>query len=318
MMQDISEDELKELERSSSKKVQNNNESDDRQLIEMVQRIKAGEKPKIIEPIETPNRLVEPEEQKSFVNPLKNNDMINNSNFWKIQGLPSNGKFYPEGTEILGRPMKVLEVKKISSINENNGDFILNDIIKRTVTGIDTNDLYVADKLYIIFWLRANTYRDSGYIVPFVCPKCEKKSDYHFDVDSLEVQYVDDDFDPNKEISLNSGEKITFDYLRIKDEIYIDRFKELNYKTIGEIDEELLAMAQAIKTINGKTKTLLAKYHWIIELNPGDYSFLKTYMEKKGMGIKPFVTIECKECGGTASVAVSFREEFVIPEYKFE
>ena len=310
-MQDIGDDELRELERKSNPSSQNNNKDiADEDLIAMVQKIKEGKIPVVGEKVDTPKQM-----NNNFNQPIQN---ITNANYWKIEGLPSGGKFYPEGTEILGRPMKVLEVKKISSMGEENGDFVINDIIRRTITGIDVSELYTADKLYIVFWLRANTYRDSGYVVPFICPKCEKKSEYHFEVDNLEVQTLSEDFSPSKELKMSDGSKVTFDYLKIKDELFIDRFKELNYQTVGEIDDELLSMAQMIKTINGKDKTLLEKYHWILGVDPGDYSYLKSYMTKKGMGIKPFVNIECQECGGTASIAVSFREDFIVPEFKFE
>jgi hypothetical protein len=240
------------------------------------------------------------------------------SNYWKIDGLPSLCKFYPEGTQILGRPMKVLEVKKIASMSETNGDFILNDIVKKTTKGINTDDLYVADKLYICFWLRANSYRDSGYVVPFICPKCESKSEYHFEVDNLEIQTISDDFSPDKPLKMKNGDIVQYDYLRVKDELFIDRFKEINSSMIGGIDDELLAMAQMIKVINGKQPTLLQKYYWVTELDPSDYAYLRTYMEKKGMGIKPYINATCKECGGTAPIGVSFQSAFFIPEYKFE
>lgn len=321
-MNDITDEELRQIERavpqsSSSNKAR---EAEDQSLISIVQGIKEG-RPMVREPITEPIKQASTPINTNIAQTNKANFMpgqVSNANYWKIDGLPSKGKFYPVGTEILGRPMKVLEVKKISSIGEENGDFVINDIVKRCITGIDVNELYVADKLYIVFWLRANTYRDSGYVIPFMCPKCEKKSEYHFEIDKLEVKYIEDDFGPDKELKMMNGDSITFDYLKIKDEIYIDRFKELNAQAMGEVDDELLSMAQMIKTINGKTPSLLQKYNWITGIEPGDYSYIKTYMEKKGMGMKPFVNVECKECGGTTPVGVSFREDFLIPEYKFD
>lgn len=314
MMEDISDEELKRIEKSSSQPSQTEREISDEQLIKMTQEVSESKKP-----IQTAvkNNIVEPDMSQPMINPMSYAGNTN-TNYWKIEGLPSKGKFYPQGTEIQGRPMKVLEVKKVSSINEDNGDFVLNDIVRKTIKGIDHNEMYVADKLYAIFWLRANTYRDSGYVVPFICSKCEKKSEYHFEVDNLEVQQISDDFSPNKDIKLKNGDTIRYDYLKIKDELYIDRFKELNGDAVGEIDDELLGMSQMIKSINGKAETLLQKYHWLINLDPGDYSYLRTYFEKKGMGIKPFVNITCNSCGGTAVTAVNFRADFFIPETKFE
>lgn len=313
-MIDVTDAELNQIERNTKQPISNREESD-AQLIEMVKQIKEGNK------IMTPSSQVQPkivEPEMPNYNADVTTSNIVNSNYWKITGLPSKGKFYPAGTEILGRPMKVLEVKKISSINEENGDFVLNDIVRKTTKGLPVEEMYVADKLFIIFWLRSNSYRESGYVVPFVCPKCEKKSEYHFEVSTLEVQEISDNFSPDNNYKMINGDTVKYDYLKVKDEIYIDRFKELNRAAIGDIDAELLAMAQMIKSINGKEQTLLQKYYWIVELAPGDYAYLRSLMEKSGMGIKPYVNVTCKDCGGNAPIGVSFRADFFIPEYKAE
>jgi ribosomal protein S27E len=240
------------------------------------------------------------------------------ANYWDIQGLPSKYKLYPEGTRIQGRPLKVLEVKKISSINESNADFIINDVLRRTIKGIEIENILVADKLFIIFWLRDNTYRDSGYVVDFKCPKCEKESNYHFELDNLEVKYLSDNYDPNKILTLPSGNKMSLRFLTIADELYLDRFKEMNSQAVGEIDSELLSLARMITSINGEEKSLIEKYHYIIDMNPGDFSYIGSYIEKFGMGIQPYMNVKCNDCGGTAQLGISFRSDFFVPTYKFE
>jgi len=101
---------------------------------------------------------------------LHDNGKVDNSNYWEIKGLPTRCRLYPNNTLIEARPLKVIEVKKLASINDNNADYVINDIIRRCVrvTGIkDSGELFLADKLFIIFWLRGVTYRDSGYTVEF-------------------------------------------------------------------------------------------------------------------------------------------------------
>jgi hypothetical protein len=291
-MEDVSENDLS----VGTKSVVNDVKSEDEQLVGMVNAMK----------------------QKS---PVMQDTTFPESNFWEVKGLPSKMKFYDPVAKIFARPLKTPEVKKISSINEDNGDFILNDIVKRTTKNINVDELYVADKLYIIFWLRANTYRDSGFIVNFICmnKECNKKITHHFEVDNLEVQFVSDSFDPNKEITLiGSGSKVKYDYLRVKDEAFIEKFKDINGTVLGDIDNEILAMAQMVKTIDSKEKNLLQKYHWVSDLEPTDFSYLRSYMEKNGMGIKPFINVKCESCGGSTPVGISFRADFFIPDYKFE
>jgi hypothetical protein len=239
-------------------------------------------------------------------------------NYWPIKGLPSKYKLYPEGTKIEGRPLKVLEVKKISSINESNADFIINDVLRRTIKGIDIDNLLVADKIFIILWLRSNTYRDSGYVVDFKCPRCEKESNYHFELDNLETKYLADSYDPNKILTMPSGNKISLKFLTIGDELYLDRFKEMNSQVIGGIDAELLSLARMITSINGEEKSLIEKYHYIVDMDPGDFSYIGSYIEKFGMGIQPYMNIKCNDCGGTSPMGISFRSDFFVPSYKFD
>ena len=107
-------------------------------------------------------------------------DTKKEENYHEITDLPSKYRLYPKGTKIFARPLKVLEVKALASINEDNANYIINDTLSKTIQGITIDDLVVADKLYLVFWLRANTYRESGYVVDFYCRHCESESTYEF------------------------------------------------------------------------------------------------------------------------------------------
>jgi len=240
----------------------------------------------------------------------------NNANYWVIDNLPSRYKLYPEGTKIYGRPLKVLEIKKLSSINDTNADYVINEVLRKTIKGINIDDLYIADKLFIVFWLRANTYRESGYVVNFTCSKCETESQYHFEINNLEVQYLAEDFETNKELRLKNGDVVKINFLTIRDSLMIERFKEMNTKLFGEIDSELINIAEMVKEINGKNVNLLEKYKFILEMDPGDFSYISQYIENNGMGIKPYMNVKCEKCGGTAPLGITFHTSFLFPEFK--
>lgn len=239
-------------------------------------------------------------------------------NYWEITDLPSKFKLYPKGTRIMARPLKVLEVKKLSSLNEDNADFITNDILQRTVKGIALQDILIADKMCMIFWLRANTYRESGYVVKFDCPKCEKESQFHFSLDNLEIQYLSESYDPDKPITMLNGDKVQIKFLTIGDQIYLNKFKEMNSEAVQDIDEDLLQMARMIVSVNGEKKSLLNAYHYLITIDPKDFSYINTWFKKNGMGLKPWMNVECQKCGGTSPMGISFRPDFFIPEYNVE
>jgi len=241
------------------------------------------------------------------------------ANYWEITDLPSKYRLYPKGTSLQARPLKVIEIKKLSSLNENNADYVLNDIIKRTVKGIDVGDILIADKLYIIFWLRANTFRDSGYVVNFHCQKCEMKSSFHFKLNNLQVQYLSDEYEIDKELSLNNQDKIQLKFLTISDQNYLDRYKEMNAKAFGDIeaDDEILGLANMLM-VNNKEMTLIQKYNYICELSGEDYSTIMTYVEKFGMGIEPIMNVTCDSCGGIAPERANFRADFFVPNNNFK
>ena len=66
-----------------------------------------------------------------------------------VDHLPSEGKCYPKGTKILSRPLKVLELKYLATMTEDNADMVIDNVLKESVLGINYEDLVVADKIFL-------------------------------------------------------------------------------------------------------------------------------------------------------------------------
>ncbi len=260
-----------------------------------------------------------PEKKISVETEKSETTQINGQNYWPIpkEELPSKYKLYNEGTSLLGRPLTVLEVKKLSGLTEENVNYIVNDILKKAVKGLPIEELLVADKLFLIFWLRANTYKDSGYKVSFPCTKCEKESSYSFNLEDLDAKHIQDDYEPDKELNLPvNGNKLKFKYQRVSDEEIIEKFKnqaETN-KNI-EVDEQVLNVATVITEINGEELPLKKKYNYLINLSPADYTVIESYVESIDIGIVPVVQVKCGDCGGIGPAALTFRGDFFLPKY---
>lgn len=239
-----------------------------------------------------------------------------NSNYWEITGLPTSGLLYPAGTKLMGRPLKVLEVKKLTSINEYNAESVITDILRKCVKGISVDEIYLNDKIYILFWLRANSYRNNSYVVDFECPKCEKESTYHFDINSIQINKVDNF---NKDVVLKSGDHISLKFLQIKDEKDIGNFRErygqMITKSGNEVDDELVGMAYMVDTINGKAPSPLDKYSYVLNLSAEDFSCLLTHIENNTASVKPYMNVACNLCGGETQLGLSFRPEFFLPRH---
>lgn len=243
----------------------------------------------------------------------------NEPNYWEIKDLPSKGKLYPKNTKIMGRSLKVIEVKKLSSMTEDNADAVLNDVLRRSIKGIEIEDLLVSDKLYVIFWLRANTYREPGYTVDYKCSLCNQDSSYEFSLDNLQVQYLPDDFTPEKlTVEMKNEDTLEFRMPTVADERKMNKFKISYSSILKEIDDELISYSIMINRINGKEVDILEKYNYLLDLSPADYSYLTTKIGKFDCGIKPLLEVKCKKCGGIGPVGISFREDFFLPKYSIE
>lgn len=253
------------------------------------------------------------------VTPAPTNDFTkqNYENYWEINNLPSKGLFY-DGAKLLARPLNVSEIKLLSSISENNVNQVINQVITRVVKGIDVQEIMVADKLFIILWLRANTYKDDSYKVPFECYHCKSETEYHFNIDQLEITYINEDLRSIPEKTTTSGKRFRCRYLRVKDENNVSDFLS-SYKGMEKFDEEILDMAEVVESINGnKDLTLLQKYYYLKQdCDAQDFAYIDSFIQYIDFGVNPIMEIKCEKCGGISPVAISFRSDFFIPKISF-
>lgn len=236
-----------------------------------------------------------------------------------IEELPTDYRLYPEGTVIKARSLMVTEVKMLAGMTEHNANDIVDTILQRTVQGIDINDIYTADKLYIMFWLRANTYKESGYNVKFECSECNTESEYAFELNQLNIKTITDEALEflNKPFTLPNKDKITFSLLTVGDEKQNEKFLKDNKTSLMNFDHEIVAICRMIHTINGEKLGMIAKYEYCTtKLNPSNYSYLESYLEDKGAGLEPTINVVCQKCGGASDTMLPFRPDFFFPKIR--
>jgi len=274
--------------------------------------------------MEDPNEIEQPventqqvtENQNQIQNPLQAMQEDNDAGYHLVTELPSRFKFYPEGTQIKARPLKVIDVKALSSVNSDNVNHVMNTVLGRNIKGIQVQDLLASDKLYLIFWLRANTYKDSGYELEYECPNdsCKYKDKYEFTLDDLEIISLKENYKEIETFSLKNGDTIKLRQLRVSEENEVQEFMEKNQ--VGQImDEGLCHVAHQIESINGQVRGLSSKYRYLTELEDlTDYAKIENHIKDFDIGINPIIKLACKKCGGPAFVAVTFRPDFFIPK----
>lgn len=232
-----------------------------------------------------------------------------------IDNLPSKYLRYPEDTKIYGKPLNIRQLKKLSTMTPANATSTIDDILRGAIKGIDYDNILVSDKLYLILWLRANTYPESGYSVPFFCTPCNTMQTYDFKVENIDINYIREDMAFEEPVELTTGDFVTFRYPSIKDERRIEKFKESVKKSFEKYDNDTLSLCATVNEINGKQLSLMEVYNFIS--NTKIYSQIKGYINEFDFGISDTLNVKCNTCGGTAQVGLSFREDFFIPAYRF-
>jgi len=277
----------------------------------------------------------------SVVREIKPPEETSNNNFLPIAEdiLPTKGIFY-NGKKLYGRTLKVIELKKLSNVSEKDAVKTVNDIMSKVITGVDWNDIKVADKQALIFWVRCNTFRDPRFTITYKCNLPSGTDDYtgediicatdnkmSFSIEDLDYNYIDES-KLNKDGSITmvlpfSGDEIIWEYPTNKEVELIEE----NYKKIKQMakiekkddpDYALVSYSCIIKSINGnKNMNVLQKYNYICnELSSADYMYIENIMEDEyTCGVKPNVKSICKECGGTVEVPVMFSEHFFNPAF---
>jgi len=270
--------------------------------------------------------MVDPNEEiKHQKQQEQNQDLID---FFPINDIPSRGYFYSDGTKIYGRRLNVSEVKKLAQLNEDNFDEVVDTVIQSTIKGIDILDLKRQDKLYILFWLRANSFRDNNFKVDFTCPFCLDKlkeklekdktykptqeelqsSFFHFKLEHLQINYLPEKF--KKEYDCD-GHSIEIDYESVRDQ----RYRESHFAKNKELDFEILELASNLGKIDGKEYMLSERYKFLsTKISPEGYVKLESYVKKNEFGFKDVMIVKCNKCGGDAPVGVTFCKEFMLPK----
>ncbi len=236
--------------------------------------------------------------------------------FIPIDDLPSKYRLYSESTKIFAKPMTTKNVKSLANVNDTNYNTIFTEVIAENVKGIDVNEIVRSDKFYLIFWLRANTYKDSGYEVQFNCPHCKKNTTYNFTVNALEIDYIKDDIDLNIVLP-DSKTKLKIKYVTIADETRFIDFKRITAKNIRDFDEDNLSFAIEIEQINDEALSLLKRYEFVSGMSPIDYAYLESFLDHIAFGVRENIIAQCNSCKGVTPIGVNFRKEFFIPKFEF-
>jgi hypothetical protein len=208
------------------------------------------------------------------------------NNYWKLikEEIPSKGMFYDDEAIIKIRPLNVQEVKYLSTLNEQNATDVINEIIEKCTIfkNMKFEDLLLADREYLIFWLRANSFQqNNGYDLNLVCDVCDEKYQQKVHLAEFPVELYTENKKERLILLPDCGLKFKLKHPTIKDlkrtnpDPEIESF--MRYIDLGATNEQL--------------ETLLSN------LSAMDYNILKNNIDEMFIGFSRNIQSVCPKCG---------------------
>lgn len=223
--------------------------------------------------------------------------------------MPSRGIFYPD--DIYVTPFTGMDLKDITSFEENTVNQILFKILSRRVTGIAINDILVGDKLWFIYLIRNITYPDHQIPIKCTCEHCGTQSIQYYTFDKLKVDHYDNRF-PDSQIKLPNSDLIEFAFPTIGTESQILRLKN-DPNLMEPIDDQFMLLASYIKTINGKKLSIWDAYNYAKNADAATFCKIVRLLDKHSFSFLRTARFECV-CGETIETPIQLTQEFFIPD----
>ena len=252
-----------------------------------------------------------------------------------LETLPSQGRFYPEGTRILIRAARVNEIREFSIINEEDPKDIRDKMIYIVSqctkiyygnTPGHFRDILEDDSLVLVFKIRELTFVDGQSSIKIPVPEgacqtpgCKPQEYVYFDSSKLEFKtpsdLIEKYYDPN-ERCYNIQTK-RFGFIKLYPPtigvttVIADWIRERQLDN-GKIDAALAdILPYTIKdwrTFNGKQ--VFAKITELAGWSTEKFALVLRLKDEINLGIEYEIKEECAQCGGELTIPVTFPDGF--------
>lgn len=244
----------------------------------------------------------------------------------KLHTLPSQGAFYPEGTQITIRAALSAEIRHWSTIDEDDilgMDDALNRLVDKCcrvkfprMTG-SYKDLKEIDRFFIIFAIREFTFKKGENVlnVTFNCKNCGKNDtrtivkemlSYYAPSPELETKYSEDE--RCFHLRLTNGEEVKLYLPTLGVMNYLKGYIREKNARREEYDKAFFAWAPFLfadwRMLNDSTynQRLQDSYAWSLDM----ISVVDWFVSKMQKTIKADLVNECSSCGTEATAPISF------------
>lgn len=220
------------------------------------------------------------------------------NNYWRINvaELPSRGLNYDRDISIRGRTLNLQEIKYLSTLNDETATDIISEIFNKCfiLENLRYEDLYLADREWLIFWLRVNSFKEqNGYTLNLKCTGCGKEINQNFKLVDFDIKYIDV-YDNHYDGELpDSGLFFEIDLPKVKD-VYI-----------RDEDGDIEKIARNIHFTNVDK---LNNVELIKSMSAMDFMYLKSIVDRYEIGFIRHKIVYCPECNTKHRIELVFSE----------
>jgi len=209
--------------------------------------------------------------------------------------------------------MTVAEEKMMSQKGTDAARKIVNLISRVCDMPIQPTQLLIADQFFLLMKIRSLSY-GPNYTFKYRCDHCDHQWKHTVNLESdLRVSVVDEEWQEPFEVTLKSGDSLTYRLLRSVDEI------ELNNKKMKRGDNEdpsfVSMLARSILSINGTDViSPMTTEAWIEKMSVIDRAVLTKHIESNTPGYSGDLDIECPSCGNVHEAGLPMTADFFRPD----
>lgn len=239
--------------------------------------------------------------------------------------LPSRGITYPKRLQVPPkisiRPYTTEDQKGLYGVGGTYGvDLLIENCLNDEGRLYHAKDLLTADKALIILRLRAITL-GKDYPVEYTCPFCGRTVKYTWDLDEIEVNYLETDAYPIP-LKLPSGNEVTLKFLTDKDLEDVEDLmttRESRYESFNKDEERrMYRRAANLVSINEEKMDLQSKREWYGSLPSEDSAYIDFILDELDIGPVVRRQIRCtnEACKRTFTTALRTGQDFFRPSFK--
>ena len=227
--------------------------------------------------------------------------------------LPSKGLTYDIPlSEIKIRPLKGGDEKLLAELSVDNIEIkylaLLKNKIKNgdpVIKGIDPSKLTLGDRLYILLWLRINSYSPI-FKSSLVCQNCFKEVHIDIDLTKIEEKSLPEDFKQPYEIILANSDKLFLRLFTIDDEI------KSYEKEKRDGTESTYLYRLALSMVD--SRSILERISYLEDLPSSDLAKIKYFHESHIHGpILDNIAYTCPKCQEVGQLTLPFRPNWLLP-----